>query len=573
MNLSAKWLATTLLVASLAAAAGCGQRDGSIQPEATPSASVAAVDAPPAPSPSAPAPPAPVVPVPMRLSAERLALQIMEKKDHGYQASFRIFPAGDRMIVGPDLRVLANGRLVDTPWAKDVQLTGEDLSGGASDKGLDEVTLLGVVGAYPDDLWLDVEAGWGYAVARSNQGTWVERRYSYLRQFGKFGRVKDWPVGASPWSKRRTLAYLGEGRFRLALGNKKNPDPLPKQAAGASCPVRIDGKGMMALPSGHVAVAGPDCDAGGALALERWGTGADEASLSKSEIVPLPGAPADKPTFVRVLLRDDVAYVVAAYESRSYIAEIRDGRAVEIEPPTARLAAAHLAADGTLFVAANDALYRLDGVRDGQATYSPASLPGGARIKKQHGLFGASREHVYWAVELEKGALLLSSAPPPPDSPPEAPSAATAASPTSTPVASSAGAEPAASAAAPEAAGATAAPASTTASVSAGALLDTLPPLTAECTTPLLVLFPVASSTPKDFDFASVKADLADFSSRADVQLVDFEYKGERFLAAVVKDERMATALAAHLATKRKDPAPKPTCLPVPSTARRLQSG
>jgi hypothetical protein len=542
-------------------AAGCSQKDASIQPEQKPTASAAAVESPPTPGPDKPAPdkpgpdkPAPVAPIPARISGDRIVLHVFAGKPGGtvYASQVHhIFPVGDRMVVRPGLQVLQEGRLVDMPGVSDVMLAGEDKSGGSYDKPLDEVEVLSVMGRYPDDLWLDVTGGWGFSMARSLAGTWVERRYTYLRQFGKFGRVPDQPVAAGPWSKRRTLAYLGPGRFRLALNNRQKPDPLPRQAAGKSCPTRVEGKAMMSLPDGRVAVVGPDCDAEGALALERWGTGSDEESLSKSEVVPLPGAPGDIPAAVWVLLRDDVTYAVARYQGKSYLAEIRGDRAVEIEAPHAHVAGAYLAADGTLFLATDQTVYRYEGVADQKATFTAAELPKKLQVKKQHGLFAEARDRVYWAVEPETGSVILSSRKPAEE--PPAPSAAPAAT-----------ADPALSASAsPQA--------TASASVSASALLDTFPALADACTTPLVVLFPVARSTPKDFDFAATIADLKDYAGLADIELVEIERDGERFLAAVVKDTKSAAALVAYWQAKKKEPAPRATCFAVPAGARRIR--
>ena len=579
MNRSRNLLVYSALLASLAA--GCGQKDGSIQPEAKPTASAAAVESPaPPPSPSAHEPPrdgpAPVAPIPVRMSGEKLPLQVFfgnTKGTYWSSTALRIHPVGDRMVVGPGLRALSEGRIVDTPGMAEVALTGEDLSGFQSDKSLDEVELKSVVGRYPDDLWLDVQAGWGTVFARSTAGTWVERRYTYLRQFGKFGRVPDWPVGASPWSKRRTLAYLGEGRFRLALTNRQKPDPLPKQAAGKGCPVRIDGKAMMSLPSGRVAVLGQDCDAEGALALERWGPATDEEALSRSEILPLPGAPKDKPRAggVWVLLHEDVTYAVAHYDSRSYVAEIREGRATELEAPTAHIAAAHIATDGTLFLAGDDTVYRYDGVADGKATFTAAELPKNMKVKTQNGLFAESRQHVFWAVQPAEGSVILSTHAPPDDKPP-APSATPSTAPSAAPSAAPSGSgEAAKDAPAAQQAPSATAQATATASVAAASLLDAFPAITDACTTPLVVLFPVAKSTPRDFDFAAARDELKEYPGLADIKLVEIEHAGERFLAAVVKDTKSATALVTYLTAKKKDPAPRAVCFAVPPTAREIK--
>lgn len=572
MNRSTSTIVYSVTLAALFA--GCGQKDGSIQPEGKPTATATAamIESPPtaAPVDAHPEKPAPVAPVPVRLASEKLSLQIFAGKTTGstYSSSaLHVFPVGDRMVVGPGLRVLAEGRIVEMPGAKEVTLAGEDLSGGSSDKGLDEVELFRVTGRYPDDLWIDIEGGWGFAVARSNAGTWTMRRYSYLRQFGKFGRVPDWPVGASPWSSRRTLAYLGEGRFRLALTNKKKPDPLPKQAAGKSCPVRVDGKAMMALPGGKVAVLGPDCDAGGALALERWGPASDEESLSRSQIVALPGAPSGKPRAAWVLLHEQVTYAVAHYDSRSYIAEIRGDEVVELESPYAHVADAHVATDGTLFLSGDETVYRYDGVTGGRAVFTAAELPKKLAVKKQYGLFAESREHVFWAVQPEAGSVILSTHAPPEETAPAA-SATSSASAAPTVPGDSASAAPTAAPQAPTGA----APQASAASGAAGsALLDVFPALTGACTTPLVVLFPVARSTPKDFDFAAAKADLQDYPGLADIKLVELEYDGERFLAVVVKDTKSANALVAHLTAKKREPAPKATCFPVPPSAREIR--
>ncbi len=563
------------LTALAALLIGCGQKDGSIQPEARPTATAAVIDSPP-PTASLETPPdkpAPVAPVPLRMSADKLALQVFVKESRGPYSALRIFPVGDRMVIAPEGRVLAEGRIVATPGISDVQLKGADRNGGEELKDISEVELLNVVGRYPDEVWLDVSGGWGRVTPRGYADTYAEHEYTYLRQFGTFGRVPEMPVGAWPWSKRRTLAYLGGGRFRLALMNRQKPDPLPRQAAGSSCPVRVDGKAMMALPSGRVAVLGPDCDAGGALALELWGEGSDEESLSKSQVLELPGAPTGKPLAAWVLLHGEVVYAVARYEEQSYLAEVRGGRATEIVAPDSKLGGAHIAADGTLFLAGQNTVYRYDGIADGAAGLTPAALPGGLKVKVQYGLFAESHDHVYWAVAPDRGTVILSThaAPSPDPVPAASPAPAASAAPSAAASAAVSAAVSAAPSAAPSGSGTAAPGASAVASVAAAALLDAFPALTDACTTPIVVLFPVARATPKDFDFAAARADLKDFPGAAEVKLVELEQGGERFLVAAVKDAKAAAALVAYLVAKNKEAAPKAACFAIPSSAREIR--
>ncbi len=267
------------------------------------------------------------------------------------------------------------------------------------------------------------------------------------------------------------------------------------------------------------------------------------------------------------------------------MAEVRGDRAVEITPPDAHLQGAHMAVDGTLFVAGEQAVYRYEGVQDQTAVFTATALPKDvASVTKQFGLFAESHDHLFWAVRPPEGSLILSThAPPPPEAAPTATASATATA-TATATASATASATAtvsatatltatatATGAAPSASVASSAQASATAATPASALLDTFPALTSECKTPLVVLFPVPRSTPADFDFAAARADLKDFPSIADVQIVEITRDAERFLVAVVKDEKTATALVAFLTAKKKEPAPRAVCFAAPKGSREIR--
>ena len=550
----------------------CGQKDGSIAPETSASGTNVAVDSPRPPPSAEPSSSvtdkAPRPPVPVSVRSDHFKLVLFADKAY---TSYRLYAVGDRIVIGPTLQTLEDGRIVDTPRMDEVVLKGEDKNGSSWDKGISEVDLEGVMGSYPDDLWIDVSGMWGMVTARGYADTWVEHRYTYLRQFGTFGRVPDRPVAAAPWSGKRTLAYLGEGRFRLALTNKKKPDPLPVQAAGKEKTPRIDGVAMTALRDGKVALVGPDADRGGALSIERWS--GDAESLSRSEIVELPGAPSEKPRAAWIFLNGDRTFVAADFAERAYLAEVDPTGAAEVESPTAHILGAHVAADGTLFVDGGDTLFRYEGRVSGKAEFMPAKAPARDPKARPRGLFAASHDVVYWAVEKTLGHSVIYStraAPPPLPSASASASAAPSASAQATPSASVSASSSAQAAPSASVSAAPSGSSSAQAVTSGAALLASFPALTAACTTPLVALFPVASSTPKDFDFAATWADLAGLAGLADVELVEIEHQGERFLAAVVKDEKAAQALVAHLTAKKKDPAPRAVCFAVPANARKI---
>lgn len=554
------WAAGTGLIM---AAAGCGKGDPPAQPEpraaAAPSAAPSAAPATAIEASAAPAARPTGEEAPLRAKAFGVGFPVhvfegdLAKTHVGESDRHRIFAAGDQMVVAPGLRVLKDGELQPAPTLETWEIPGSAPSGEVYTNeygGTYGITVFWVMGRFPDEIWMSAESFFGYIVPRQ-YGTGDIARYTYQRQYGKFGRVKEAPLAAWPWSKRRTLAYLGAKQgFTLAQMPKKGkPVELPAQAKGEGCAARVNGLSMVARTTGEVLVLGSDCDRGGRLSVERWDGDTPEA-LASSKVIPLP-SPEGLPKSVWLWAAKDVAYAVASYEGKAFAAEIRGGEARAIELPFQKVEESHLSADGTLFLVGDGVLHRAERVGDGVAL-APASLPRGASVKETAGLFAVSRDEVYLAVVLkENGSVMLSSRQR------QAEPAQAAAAP------AAASADPSAAVAQPIA-GASAA-------VSPADLMAGFPELSAGCATPMVVLFAVARSVPKDFDYAEVKAALRDHPDRDRLKLVEIEHKGERFLGVAVKDEAGAKAVVDHWKRKKPDGAPRAACFEAPAGAREIK--
>lgn len=549
----------------LALGAGCGKKDEQapsikpdekgkeVQPEPSPTV---------APTASAVVPVrAEIPPVKPRSSGKTFPMRVfagkLEEKHVSDREAYRIFAVGDKMVVAPKLRVLKDGQIQEQKGLEEWEISG-DTPTGVTDTASSEhyygIEIFSVMGRYPDDIWMEAEAMFGPFNPRAP--TSQIARYRYQRIYGRFGRVKQYPIAAVPWSKWRTLAYYGDGTFKLARPEKGKPSPLPVQAAGKSCPRRVDVLALSALSTGEVAVVGADCDGENRLALEVWPGDTAEA-LAQSKIVELP-SPAGLPINAWLFSSKRVTYAAANYQNRAWLAEIRDGAAREIELPFPTLSEVHLAPDGALFFYGGNSIYRLD--REGDAfSLTRAVLPPGAKVEKTTGLFAASKDEVYLALRLPEGgnAILTSK----PEEPIAADDAGDAGSDAESDAAIEAGADVVVAA---DIAGASS-------DAKAAEWLGKFPALGSECKTPLVLLHAVATSIGKDFDFKDARAALKDMPGRsAGLALVDFEHEGRRFLAVLPKDAAEADAIVAYWKKKFPTGGPRAACHEPPKEARRI---
>jgi hypothetical protein len=529
-------LAAALALASLSLSiAACGKKDPPIEAEAraTPAPSPAPSEAPTA------APTSSSIsraiedpsPAPPRISDKVLSLGVMDGRGDKEQ----IWDVGGKMVVTPSFSVLSDGKLVPPGEGfEPSNFLGEDNQEATT--GANWITVMRLMGRYPNDLWVYAEGVFGFFAARTDFV--ATHSYMYQRQYGRFGRVDEQPVAAVPWTRGRTLAYLDTNKFKLAQPAKKALAELPKQEPGKSCPTRVAGMALATLPDGEVLLLGTDCDNDGRLALERWEKDAgDGQALAKSRVLPLPG-PEKKATRAWLFANAKATFAVADIGGRALAIEIKGEEARELALPIKQISEAHMAADATLFVYGDNALYRYEGAQGEAPLFTRAALPPKLKVKETSGLFAESADSVYLSVLMEDDytSLLLSST-------------------SSAPLPASLTGSPA--------------PGSTT-SLTNAELLDLIPALSGECKTPFVVLFPVSRSTPKDFVFPQTKATLKDFAGRASIKVIDFQHRGARFVGVVAPDVKTAESLVLHWNQRDQKSKSRLACLAAPDTAREV---
>jgi hypothetical protein len=528
----------------------CKKATPPIEAEAKPTASPAPSIAPTAaPDPSSIARAVEETSPPPRLSDKALELSLLEGDPTEYAWDHdrrRIFVVGDQMVVTPAFAVLKDGAFV----APEQGFMFPDFPGDAPENSPQWalwLTYRRVMGRYPDDLWVDASGTFGMVVPRQNYT--ADHEYIYQRQYGTWGRVKDRPVAAAPWSKGRTLAYLETGEFKLAQPRKGKLGELPKQAPGEGCPKRVSGLAMAITAAGEVALLGSDCDRESRLAIERWAAdGGDGAALAKSQIIPLPTPEQDKPLQTWIFARSGVVYAVANYTGRAWLAEVRGDAVKEIKLPIKGIDAAHVASDGSLFLQGTDGdIYRYDGLVGEGPGFTQLVMPAKYKPTLPMGMFAVSRDLVYVAVvtEPKHASLLLWSRP----TPPEVLEAVTKAERRAQ--------------AAPSAA--------VTTTLSPEELLATFPAMDAECKTPFVVFFLVTKSTPPDFNFPQTQRLVKEFPGREALRVIDFEHRGARFVGAAAPDIKAAEALVEHWNKRDEKSKSRAACFAPPPGARDVK--
>jgi hypothetical protein len=403
------------------------------------------------------------------------------------------------------------------------------------------------MGRYPDDLWVEASGTFGMVTPRQNFT--AENAYTYQRQFGRWGRVKENPVAAAPWTKGRTLAYLATREFKLAQPRKGKLGELPKQAAGEGCPQRVSGLAMAVSAGGEIALLGTDCERLRKLAIERWeADSGDGQALAKSRVVPLPSPDDGWPSAAWIFERAGVLYAMANYFSGPWLAEIRGDSIKEIKLPVTKIMDAHAAADGSLFFLASDGyVYRYDGLLGEGPAFTRAAIPAKYAPKSITGIAAESRDLLYATVltEAKNAPLLLWSKPTPP-----------------TVEEAVARAEQRASDKSP--------PAGATVTLSPEELLSAFPALTAECKTPFVTFFPVSKSTPANFNFPQTQRIIKEFPGREALRVIDFEHRSARFVGAIAPDLKVAEALVEHWNKRDEKSKSRAACFPPPDAARTV---
>lgn len=482
---------------------------------------------------------------PARISDKTLALSIFEGDptwkayDHHIKC---IFVVGDQMVVTPAFAVYKGGELV----APEEGFAFEDFPGDAPENAPQRaiwLTYARVMGRYPSDLWVDASGTFGMIVPRQNFT--AENAYIYQRQYGSWGRVKDAPVAAAPWSKGRTLAYLDTGEFKLAQPAKGKLAELPKQAPGEACKKRVSGIAMASSAAGEVTLLGTDCDRGRRLAIERWeADSGDGEALAKSRIIPLPSPEGPKPKSAWIFPRAGVTYAVADLFEGAWLAEVRGDAVKEVKLPVKGIKDAHAAADGSLFIVGNDnEIYRYDGLSGEGPGFTMATYPAKYKPKETTGLFADSRDLIFVAVHTEaKGSLILASRPTPP-----AVEEAVAKAEREAPLANA------------------------SSSLTPEELLATFKALDADCKTPFVVLFPVTKSTPADFDFPQTQRIMKELPGREAARVIDFEHWSRRFVGVVTPDAKAAEALVEHWNKRDEKSKSRAVCFAPPASARDVK--
>jgi hypothetical protein len=484
---------------------------------------------------------------PPQISEKTLTLSLLDGDptlSGGVNDEKRIFAVGDKLIVTPSFAVLKEGALVKPEEG----YQPEDFPGEAPEFAPQHavwITFQSVMGRYPDDLWVDATGTFGMVTPRQNFT--AENAYTYQRQFGRWGRVKDHPVAAAPWTKGRTLAYLTTREFKLAQPRKGTLGELPRQAAGEGCPQRVSGLAMAVSAEGGIALLGTDCERPRKLAIERWEADSGEA-LAQSRVLPLPTPDDGWPAAAWIFERAGVVYAMANYFKRAWLAEIRGDSIKEIKLPVTKIEAAHAAADGSLFFLANDGvIYRYDGLLGEGPAFTRAAIPAKYAPKSITGIAAESRDLLYATVvtEAKDASLLLWSKPTPP-------------------------AVEEAVARAEQRASDKSPPAGATATVSPEELLAMFPALTAECRTPFVTFFPVSRSTPANFNFPQTQRIIKEFPGREALRVIDFEYRSARFVGAVAPDIKVAEALVEHWNKRDEKSKSRAACFPPPDGVRTV---
>lgn len=486
-----------------------------------------------APLPVSDLPPARVVETPLPVAVFHVSkydpMVVLAAGPSPDEVKLRLFDVGGKMVVAPSFRLLEGGALSDesVPGFEPSEFPGGDYKDRST--GGNWLRVKEIMGSYPDDLWVSAHGEWGIVAPRADYP--VEHDYVWQRMYGHWGRVKDYPLAASPWSHGRTLAFMATGGFALARPQKGKLAELPKQAKRTSGAARVSVVTMTALRSGEVVVLGTDGDASGRLALETW-DGDEGDALGASRVLTL-STPEETPQRAWLFASKGRAIVVASYRDSAFAAEIVGDKPKRIALPASHIDAAHLAADGTLVVASGTDVYR----HEGGGAFARAALP--AKLKEITGLFAESKDRLYITAWTEAGASVLlwtgeskEELPPPP--------------------------------------AASAAPAPQGSAAVADDLLKTFPALQAGCATPFVVFFPVSKATSKDFAFPQTRATLKDFPALAKLRVIDFKAASTRFVGAAAPDLETATALVEHWNRRDEKSKARPACFAPPEDARVL---
>jgi len=252
----------------------------------------------------------------------------------------------------------------------------------ATQKGLDKGVSGPVLGSFPSGAWL---------VAGSDTWKWVNGQWAKNELLREGESVLD----IAAWDDARAVAAIAmpnnDMRFFL-VGGKPGvvlpapyPADKPKEGAASAeneqaCKVKMKPEmpyKLAGLPSGHLFAAGHACQEGatGEAMVERW-----EPKKVRGTVEPLPKADRGEIAIRGISARSPAeAYVWGVGGTKAYLAKF-NGKTwalerVPFEGPTSM----SIADDGSLFIAAPDALWKKPA---GEVAWAKAVLPtpGGANI-------------------------------------------------------------------------------------------------------------------------------------------------------------------------------------------------
>ncbi|WP_437282453.1 hypothetical protein WME90_18315 [Sorangium sp. So ce375] len=548
-----KKLALPLLLLSLTHAA-CKRGDSEVRRDPAPPAPTAEPS--PAPNASASAPAssqpasAPVAaPPPAHIADATVALHVVAEDvrevaeivpwnqlPSDVPRPFYLHPLRDRVLVtfkDTTIYALADGKLTEEdgipPYRLRLSASTSELPFMASD-----VDIVSIVGRWPSDVWIRVGGLFSDGARLNNFGSAL-----YRKQGDRFVEV-PLPVEATAWTQGRTLVLSGD-QFSLA---QPSATELPRRAAGAKRPVRIQAEAMTALPDGEVLVVGRDGDENDRLAVERWAPG-----RADSTVIPLP--PWDgKLLRAMVLATERDRYVLARFEATSSLARIdvaeAGATAVPLSLPSNKpVTDAALAADGSLWILLGDG----DGVelfrRNKEGAYTRATFPKGQGLSPT-GMAAASADVVYLAGSTSNvRSVILSSRPGKLSFPSEETGAGGPDA--GAPTAPSGGAQDAGAASAPPAA------------------------LSSSCASPFVILFAVSKSAPADYDYPATRDALSGWADGSKYRFIEYSHRGQRMLGASAPDAARAEALAARLRERVKGASPAVACFSPAEVLREVR--
>lgn len=450
---------------------------------------------------------------------------------------FYLHPLRDRVLVtfnGTTIYALADGKLTEED-----DIPPERLRLGASASELpfmaSDVDIVSIVGRWPSDVWIRVDGLFSDGARLNSFASPL-----YRKQGDRFVE-SPLPVAATAWTQGRTLVLSGD-QFSLAQPGGAD---LPRRAAGAKCPVRVQAEAMAALPDGEVLVVGRDCDQSDRLAVERWAPG-----RADSTVIPLP-AWDGKLLHAMVLATERDRYVVARFEAASTLARIdvaeAGATAVPLSLPSNKpVTDASLAtADGALWILLGEG----DGVelfrRNTEGVYTRATFPKGQGLSPT-GMAAASADVVYLAGTTSNvRSVILSSRPGKLSFPSEEPGAG----------GPDAGAPTAPDGGAQDAGAASAAPAA----------------LSSSCASPFVILFAVSKSAPADYDYPATRDALSGWADGSKYRFIEYSHRGQRMLGASAPDAARAEALAARLRERVKGASPAVACFSPAEVLREVR--